>query len=64
MTNSGTSVLRLHRHIMQNMICGLAAEADALFVHMLAANEGARAFYEQQGFVLDQQESSNRAHYR
>lgn len=37
---------------------------DGLFVHMMAANAGARAFYEQHGFVLDQEESSNRAHYR
>ncbi|KAK9789370.1 hypothetical protein WJX73_006920 [Symbiochloris irregularis] len=39
-------------------------EVDGLFVHMMAANAGARAFYEQHGFVLDQEESSNRAHYR
>ena len=37
---------------------------DGLFVHMMAANAGARAFYEHQGFILDQEESSNHAHYR
>ena len=37
---------------------------DALYVHMQAVNQGAQAFYERHGFVVDQQESSNRAHFR
>ena len=40
------------------------AGADALYVHTQAVNEVARAFYQQQGFIVEQEESSNEAHYR
>ena len=37
---------------------------DGLYVHTQAVNEVARSFYEQQGFIVEQEESSNEAHYR
>lgn len=39
-------------------------EADDLFVHTMAVNEIARAFYEKNGFVVEKEETSNQAHYR
>ncbi len=30
----------------------------------MAVNEGAKVFYQLQGFVTEQEESSNQAHYR
>lgn len=38
--------------------------ADALFVHLMAVNEIGRRFYGSQGFVVEQEESSNEAHHR
>lgn len=38
--------------------------ADDLFVHTMAVNEIARAFYEKNGFVVEKEETSNQAHYR
>ncbi|DBA74993.1 TPA: hypothetical protein ACH3X1_010336 [Trebouxia sp. C0004] len=37
---------------------------DALYVHIMAVNEGAKTFYQLHGFVTEQEESSNQAHYR
>lgn len=37
---------------------------DDLFVHTMAVNEIARAFYEKNGFVVEKEETSNQAHYR
>lgn len=37
---------------------------DALYVHIMAVNEGAKLFYELHGFTTEQEESSNQAHYR
>ncbi|KAL3143216.1 hypothetical protein ABBQ38_002070 [Trebouxia sp. C0009 RCD-2024] len=36
----------------------------ALYVHIMAVNEGAKLFYELHGFTTEQEESSNQAHYR
>ena len=38
--------------------------ADDIFVHTMAVNEIARAFYEKNGFVVEKEETSNQAHYR
>ena len=37
---------------------------EAIFVHTMAVNEIARAFYEKYGFVVEKEETSNQAHYR
>jgi ribosomal protein S18 acetylase RimI-like enzyme len=37
---------------------------DALYVHALAVNAGALAFYAAAGFVVEREESANAAHYR
>lgn len=37
---------------------------EALYVHIMAVNEGAKLFYELHGFTVEQEESSNQAHYR
>lgn len=37
---------------------------EALYVHIMAVNEGAKMFYQLHGFVTEQEESSNQAHYR
>ncbi|PRW20257.1 hypothetical protein C2E21_9217 [Chlorella sorokiniana] len=37
---------------------------EDLYVHTMAVNEIACAFYERQGFVVEKEESSNQAHYR
>lgn len=44
----------------------LAAEwgVDGLYVHTMAVNEIAMAFYERNGFVVEKEETSNQAHYR
>ena len=42
----------------------LPAGARNLYVHSMAVNLAAKAFYESCGFVLEQEESSNQAHYR
>ena len=42
----------------------LLAGVDALYVHIMAVNEGAKLFYELNGFTVEQEESSNSAHYR
>ena len=44
------------------MVCALGVEA--LYVHIMAVNEGAKLFYELHGFTVEQEESSNQAHYR
>jgi hypothetical protein len=41
-----------------------AAGAEALHVHLMAVNEIGMRLYESCGFELDQEESSNQAHYR
>lgn len=46
------------------MDCTLPAGVDGLYVHTQAVNEVARSFYERQGFIIEQEESSNDAHYR
>lgn len=38
--------------------------ADGLYVHTMAVNEIAMAFYMNNGFVVEKEESSNQAHYR
>lgn len=38
--------------------------APALYVHLMAVNEIGRALYASHGFVLEQEESTNAAHYR
>ena len=38
--------------------------AEEIFVHTMAVNEIARAFYEKNGFVVEKEETSNQAHYR
>lgn len=40
------------------------AGAQDLYVHSMAVNLAAKAFYESCGFVLEQEETSNHAHYR
>lgn len=40
------------------------AGVDALYVHTMAVNEIAVAFYRRNGFVVEKEESSNQAHYR
>ena len=42
----------------------LPAGAQDLYVHSMAVNLAAKAFYESCGFVLEQEETSNHAHYR
>ena len=54
----GGQVLRAARAIARDW------EVDALYVHIMAANERARRFYEKHGFLVDKEESSNQAHYR
>jgi hypothetical protein len=41
-----------------------SAGVDTLYVHTLAVNEVAQQFYAKHGFVAEQEESSNEAHYR
>lgn len=38
--------------------------ADGLYVHTMAVNEIAMAFYKNNGFVVEKEETSNQAHYR
>ena len=40
------------------------AGVSALYVHIMAVNGAAAKFYELQGFMCEQEESSNQAHYR
>lgn len=35
-----------------------------LYVHLMAVNEIGRRLYESRGFVLEQEETANQAHYR
>ena len=44
------------------MVC--VSGVEALYVHIMAVNEGAKLFYELHGFTVEQEESSNQAHYR
>jgi len=37
---------------------------DGLYVHTMAVNEIAMAFYQRNGFVVEKEETSNQAHYR
>lgn len=46
---------------METMCC---SGVEALYVHIMAVNEGAKLFYELHGFTVEQEESSNQAHYR
>lgn len=43
---------------------GVYSGVAALYVHIMAVNEGAKLFYELHGFTTEQEESSNQAHYR
>ena len=43
---------------------GVYSGVEALYVHIMAVNEGAKLFYELHGFITEQEESSNQAHYR
>eukprot|EP00892_Ulva_mutabilis_P007501 jgi/Ulvmu1/5122/UM021_0139.1 len=38
--------------------------SKTLYVHLMAVNEVGRALYESMGFTLEQEETSNQAHYR
>lgn len=38
--------------------------AAVLYVHLMAVNELGRALYESMGFTVEQEETSNQAHYR
>jgi hypothetical protein len=40
------------------------AGAESLYVHLMAVNEMGRRLYESCGFVIEQEETSNEAHYR
>lgn len=48
------------------MNCGtpVCAGMKTLYVHLMAVNEVGRALYESIGFILEQEETSNQAHYR
>lgn len=43
---------------------GVVPGVHALYVHIMAVNEGAKLFYQLHGFTVEQEESSNQAHYR
>jgi hypothetical protein len=42
----------------------MSAGADSLYVHLMAVNEVGQRLYESCGFSIEQEESSNSAHYR
>lgn len=56
--------LRTHTHGLPAMKMMCVSGVEALYVHIMAVNEGAKLFYELHGFTVEQEESSNQAHYR
>lgn len=63
----GVSCLRaklIHFAAYELCLSYLHAGADALFVHILAANEAGRRFYTNCGFTVDKIESVNEASVR
>jgi hypothetical protein len=44
--------------------CWRCTGVDTLYVHLMAVNEVGRCLYESSGFELEQEETSNQAHYR
>lgn len=53
------------RHLLDNARATARTwGVEALYVHIMAVNERAQQFYEKHGFVVEKEESSNRAHYR